>query len=124
MVQTMAFSLHRDSSIQNAADYIAEYIKQQWIRAFSEADKAGGTLPTGLIDRYVLNAMLRASLEQMEDGRYFAEVPGLQGVWADGDSEQAAYNELHETLQAWLKLKIDHADRDIPKIAEIDLNVI
>jgi len=80
--------------------------------------------PKALLDRYVLNAVRVASVELIEDGSYFAEIPGVPGVWADGNSESAVCRELDAALRAWLDLKIKHEDHDIPVIAGIDLNVL
>ena len=129
MVQTIEFSrgcVPIDTSMgSDAADYFVAYLTQERIRQFSEADNASAmNVPAGLIDRYVLNAMRLASIEAMEDGRFYGEIPGVTGVWADGASESEVCSELDAALRAWLELKIKHNDGDIPRIAEIDLNVL
>lgn len=79
--------------------------------------------PATLIDDYVAIAHRHRRTEQMEDGRWFAEVVGLPGVWADGDTEDQAADELRDVLEGWLRLKIDHGHNDIPSMEGIDLNL-
>lgn len=83
-----------------------------------------GPLPEGLLRRYTLQARLRADTELLEDGRWYAEVPMLPGVWADGETETATLQTLEEVIDGWLRLKIEKRDRDIPKLEGIDLNVL
>jgi len=85
-------------------------------------ESAGGHLPLQIIDRYVKSAVRRAITEQMSDGRWYAEIPLLPGVWAEGDTESAALAELVPVTEGWLALKIEDNDRDIPILETIDLN--
>ncbi|MDP2183794.1 MAG: type II toxin-antitoxin system HicB family antitoxin [Actinomycetota bacterium] len=129
MAQTVGFSgrsfpVPTDES-SGLTDDMALYLTRQTLREFSKADRGHPTaMPTGLIDRYVLNAVRLADVEAMEDGRFYAEIPGIQGVWADGDSVAEVCEELDAALRTWLDLKIKNQDRDIPKVSEIDLNVL
>lgn len=44
----------------------------------------------------------RAEFEQLEDsGDWFATVPGYQGAWATGATQDAAREELAEVLRSW-----------------------
>jgi predicted RNase H-like HicB family nuclease len=95
------------------------------IEEFSDAGKGqAGARPVLLIDRYVLCAMRAVVVERLEDLSYFAEIPGFQGVWADGRSGRVAERELEAALRAWVELKIEHGDRDLPVVGGIDLNVL
>ncbi len=75
------------------------------------------------LENYKKSAMRRASLKQLEDGAWFAELPGFPGVWADGASPEVALATLEEVLGEWLALKITDKDQDIPIIDRINLNV-
>lgn len=81
-------------------------------------------LPTQLIERYVKRAMIRAEAKQYPDGTWFAEIPGFPGVWASDPSEEAALEELRDTLHEWVLLKIRDRDRDLPMVDSINLNVL
>lgn len=87
-----------------------------------ETPKELGPLPAQLIDSYVRLAVLRATYELLESGRWFAEIPLLQDVWADGDSEAEAKDNLREVTLAWVLMKIEDRDQDLPVIGTIDLN--
>ena len=76
-----------------------------------------------LLENYKKSAMRRVSLKQLEDGAWFADLPGFPGVWADGEPPESALATLEEVLADWLALKIADKDRDIPIIDRINLNV-
>jgi predicted RNase H-like HicB family nuclease len=84
----------------------------------------GRELPMQLIAKYVDKAMLRAESKQYPDGDWYAEIPGFPGVWASQSSEAATLEELRETLQEWVLLKIEDRDRDLPVLDLINLNVL
>ena len=64
---------------------------------------------------YINAAMARASYKTLEDGTYFGEIPGLQGVWANATTLEDCRQELQEVLEGWLILKIRDND-PIPAI--------
>ena len=65
---------------------------------------------------YIQNAMRLAKYEILEDGQYYGEIPGFQGVWANAETVEVCRNELVEVLEEWLILKI----RDRDSIPELD----
>lgn len=81
-------------------------------------------LPQEIIDRYMQEALKSTSVTRLEDGQFFAELPGFDGVWAANDDLSACAAELRDVLFDWLVLKIEQNDRDIPVLAGISLNVI
>ncbi|MCM8749361.1 type II toxin-antitoxin system HicB family antitoxin [Thermomicrobiaceae bacterium CFH 74404] len=40
------------------------------------------------------------------DGIWYAEIPELPGVWADGLSEEACLQRLREVLEDWVMLRL------------------
>lgn len=54
--------------------------------------------------KYILTAMRRAQYEQMEDGEWFASIPGFEGLWASGPSVEEAREQLLETLYEWISV--------------------
>ena len=82
-------------------------------------------LPLQLMDRYLTEAIKMASLEKLEeDGVWFAEIPGFDGVFASDADFGVCGTHLREVLFDWLVLKIEQNDRDIPVVGGINLNVI
>jgi predicted RNase H-like HicB family nuclease len=90
---------------------------------FSTAGEAEDRRPEQLISRYILNAIQRATFEEVE-GKWYAEVVILPGVWAEGDSLSEAEESLAEVIRGWIDLKIDDQDRDFPILGQINLNLL
>jgi predicted RNase H-like HicB family nuclease len=57
----------------------------------------------------------------MEDGRYFASIPGFKGLWADGDTTKQCLTELRTALEEWLVVAL-REDEELPELAGINLN--
>ncbi len=55
-----------------------------------------------------------------DDGTYYGEIPGLQGVWANADTLDECREELREVLEDWIALGIV-LGHDIPDIRAIGL---
>jgi predicted RNase H-like HicB family nuclease len=56
-----------------------------------------------MITSYIHAAMRRAVYEILEDGTYYGEIPGFQGVYANADNLDCR-EELQEVLEGWLAL--------------------
>ena len=70
--------------------------------------------------QYIQKALTKAQYKQMDDGTWFAEIPGFQGVWANATTVEECRQELMEVIEEWLVLKI--RDRDpVPKIQGVAL---
>lgn len=75
-----------------------------------------------MLVEYIQGAIENAEYKKLEDGTWFAEIPGFEGVWSNGKSVEECRKELIEVLEEWLILKIK--DRDpIPVIKGIDINI-
>lgn len=55
-----------------------------------------------MLTQYVEHAMGRAHYEIMENKRFWGEIPGLQGVWAEGETLEECRETLREVLESWL----------------------
>jgi predicted RNase H-like HicB family nuclease len=102
--------------------------KQELLQVLTDHERATVSdepaIPLQLIGRYVAAACRRGMTEQTEDGRWYAEVQVLPGVWAEGDTEEQALTELRETVEEWVQMKISDKDRDLPLLDGIDLNLL
>lgn len=110
------------TSVAEEAEYRIVFV-QQYQSDPLEA-RYGLTLPSQLIKRYAMLAAQRAEAEQLQDGSWYAEIPGFPGVWAQGKSEAEVVRELETVVRDWALLKIQDKDRDLPIIGLIDLNVL
>jgi predicted RNase H-like HicB family nuclease len=80
------------------------------------------TLP-GMLTEYLRLAMGRAHYELLGNGEgYCGEIPGFQGVLAQGDTLEACREELASTLEDWLLFRISR-HLPIPVLQGLDLAV-
>ncbi len=61
-----------------------------------------------MLDRYAKAAMARAQTKQLDDGTWFAEVPGLTGLWGCGVSREASLADLASAIEDWVTTSLRH----------------
>ena len=63
-----------------------------------------------MLSQYIQAAMRRAKYEILEDdGSYYGEIPGFQGVYSNAPLLEDCRTEQHEILAAWILLHLsDH----------------
>ena len=77
-----------------------------------------------MLANYLDKAMEQAVYEIIqEEGVYWGEIPGLQGVWARQATLEGCRRELREALSDWLALRL-RLGLPIPILANIDLSKI
>ena len=57
-----------------------------------------------MLTAYIQTAMQQARCKILEDGSYFGEIPGFQGVWANEETLEDCRRVLQEVLEEWLLL--------------------
>ena len=68
------------------------------------------------LDDYVKAAVSTARFEKIEGGhKVYAELPGFQGVWAEGRTRQEAIRQLHEVLNGWIELQLERGC-ELPRV--------
>ena len=76
-----------------------------------------------MLTDYIKAAMRRAQYKILpEDGSFYGEIPGLEGVWANADTLEACRDELEDVLEEWIVLSLAK-NLPIPTIDGIDLSV-
>jgi len=75
-----------------------------------------------MIFEYCEKAIDSAEYKKLEDGNWFAEIPGFQGVWANGNTVEECRRELISVLEEWLILKLRDADL-IPEINGLKIEI-
>jgi predicted RNase H-like HicB family nuclease len=65
--------------------------------------------------------MRKATYELIEDGTFFGEIPGFEGVWGNAKTLEECRQELKETLEGWLILRLWLNDEDIPILGRLRL---
>lgn len=76
-----------------------------------------------MLTAYIDTALRLAKYEITEDGRFFAEIPDLPGVWADGASLEQCRDTLREVVEDWIILGLKSGDA-LPVITGLDLNSV
>lgn len=73
-----------------------------------------------MLTSYIHAALRRAKYEIIEDGQYYGEIPGFDGVWSSAGTLEDCREELRETLEDWLVLglRMGHA---LPVVDGINL---
>ena len=72
---------------------------------------------------YIAAAMQRAKYEILEDdGSYYGEITGIQGVWANADSLKECEEELESVLEDWVEVGLRFGDT-IPEIDGVTVPV-
>ncbi len=73
-----------------------------------------------MLTSYIHAAMRRAVYEILEDGAYYGEIPGFQGVYASAGNLEDCRAELQQVLEGWiaLGLRLGHT---LPVIEGIEL---
>lgn len=71
---------------------------------------------------YMEKAIKKAEYKKLENNTWFGEIPGFQGVWANGNTLEECRSELVEVLEEWIMLKI-RDNESIPEINGLTLSV-
>jgi len=75
-----------------------------------------------MLFEYIQKALRKAEYKLLDNGTWFAEIPGFEGIWANGQTVEECRIELQEVLEEWLVLKI--RDRDpIPEIEGAEIRI-
>ena len=69
-----------------------------------------------MLVEYFQAALAKARFEKIEDAEpFYAEIPGLRGVWAQGKTREACRRNLASALNGWIIVRLQKG-LDIPKI--------
>jgi len=64
-----------------------------------------------MLTKYLEKKLKTAHYKILKDGTYFAEIPGVRGVWANAGNLENCRKELREVLENWLLLKVRNRER-------------
>ena len=77
--------------------------------------------PAGILAEYIEAAMRDADFVIfVEDGTYYGEIYGFQGVWANADTLEECRQQLREVLEGWILLGIE-LGHEIPVLPSMNL---
>ena len=63
-----------------------------------------------MIFEYCQRVIEKAEYKKIEDGTWFAGIPGFEGVWANGESVEKCRKDLISVLEEWIILKLRDQD--------------
>jgi predicted RNase H-like HicB family nuclease len=71
---------------------------------------------------YIRTAIGKARYEILDDGSFYGEIPGFQGVYANADALEECRGELQEVLEGWiiLGLRMGHS---LPVVNKLQLDI-
>lgn len=75
-----------------------------------------------MLIEYIQKALKKAQYKVLDNGTWFAEISGFEGVWANAKTVEECRYELQEVLEEWLVLKIRDQD-PIPKIEGVEIRI-
>lgn len=76
-----------------------------------------------MLTEYIRAAMGRASYEILEDdGSFYGEIPGFDGVWANAETLEGCRDELEEVLEGWIVLSLSK-NLPMPTVDGISLEI-
>ena len=64
-----------------------------------------------MLSEYIQAAMRSARYEILEDGTFYGDIPGFQGVFANAETLEECREQLREVLEGWivLGLRLGHS---------------
>ncbi len=75
-----------------------------------------------MLTRYLRAALHRATYKVLEDGSFFGEIPGFDGVWANGAALEGCREELEEVLEEWILFRVSR-QLPLPTVDNIELKI-
>jgi predicted RNase H-like HicB family nuclease len=76
-----------------------------------------------MLTRYIRAAMHRARYEILpDDGTFYGEIPGFDGVYANAKTLEACREELEEVLEEWILLRVSK-NLPLPVVDGIELAI-
>ena len=74
-----------------------------------------------MLSNYIQAAMRQARYEILpDDGSYYGEIPGFEGVFANAGQLEACRDQLEEILEAWILLRVSR-NLPLPVVEGIEL---
>ena len=70
---------------------------------------------------YMKAAMRHAHYEQLEDGAWFASIPGLTGLWASGPTIEKTREDLFQALDGWISVHAIVGQNRLPDIDGVSI---
>lgn len=76
-----------------------------------------------MLTQYIQAAMRQAKYEILpDDGSFYGEIPGFQGVWANAATLEDCRDELAEVLEEWIFFRVSR-NLSLPVVGDLRLAI-
>lgn len=76
-----------------------------------------------MLTKYIEAAMRQAKYEILsDDGSFYGEIPGFDGVYANSDTLEDCRTELEEVLEEWVLFRVSR-NLSLPVVDGIELTI-
>lgn len=76
-----------------------------------------------MLTQYIKAAMRQAKYELLsDDGSFYGEIPGFDGVYANAETLEACRDELEEVLEEWLLFRVSR-NLSLPIVDGLSLTI-
>jgi predicted RNase H-like HicB family nuclease len=77
-------------------------LKDDFWEHYREKSLAGKVGFVAALTEYMQAAMRHAEYERLDDGDWYAHIPGLAGLWASAKAVEDTRKDLYSALEDWL----------------------
>jgi predicted RNase H-like HicB family nuclease len=74
-----------------------------------------------MLTKYIEAAMKKAHYELIEDGTFWGNIPGFQGLWGNAPTLEACREDLKGALEVWLVLGLWLNDTELPTLGRLSI---
>ena len=76
-----------------------------------------------MLTQYIAAAMRHAKYEILpDDGTFYGDIPGFQGVYANAATLEACREELQEVLEEWIVVRLTD-NLELPSVDGLELSI-
>ena len=76
-----------------------------------------------MLTRYISGAIAKAKYEILpDDGTYYGEIPGFEGIYANSATLEACREELIEVLEEWILFRVSR-NLELPIVDGLELAI-
>ena len=72
-----------------------------------------------MLTKYIQTVMHQTNYELLEDGTFYGEISGFQGVYANANTLEACRDLLQEVLEGWIVLGLKLLQHQLPVVNQI-----
>jgi len=76
-----------------------------------------------MLTSYIHAALRKAKYQILpDDGTFYGEIPGLDGVYSNADTLEECRSDLEEVLEAWILFRVSR-NLDLPTVDGLTLTI-